>query len=89
MLAAQGGICVICKGDKPHVSRKGPWRWCVDHDHATGHVRGILCHACNSALGLFGEDPQRLSAAIVYLTRAQEKTRVQVSSTLSPRGSRG
>jgi hypothetical protein len=45
MLAKQGGVCKICgrgpQGDRLHV----------DHDHATGKVRGILCVSCNTTLG--------------------------------------
>lgn len=47
MLLAQGGRCAICKTDKS----LGRGRFHVDHDHATGRVRGILCHLCNTALG--------------------------------------
>jgi hypothetical protein len=38
MLARQCGKCAICESNK---------RLCVDHDHVTGRVRGILCHSCN------------------------------------------
>lgn len=44
MLAAQGGGCAIC-GAKPKTRRLH-----VDHDHASGKVRGLLCHRCNRAL---------------------------------------
>lgn len=42
----------------------------IDHDHATGRPRGLLCPACNSAIGLLGEDPARFAAALAYLQRA-------------------
>jgi hypothetical protein len=63
MLAAQGGTCAICHGACPTG-----WRLAVDHDHETGQVRGLLCLRCNSALGLFHEQPERLRSALAYLS---------------------
>ena len=58
MLSDQGGVCGICA--------KHPKRICVDHDHATGLVRGILCHHCNIKLPAV-EDTGFRSSAIKYL----------------------
>ena len=58
MAEAQGGRCLICK-------RKV--RLCVDHDHESGVVRGLLCYRCNVGLGYFKEDPKLLRKAIRYL----------------------
>lgn len=41
----------------------------VDHDHRTRKVRGLLCNACNTAIGLFEEDSTRLTSALSYLKR--------------------
>lgn len=67
-LIAQGGGCAIC-GGPPGGGRKKMHS--VDHDHLTGRTRGILCHNCNAALGLFGDDPERLIAAAAYLRAHQ------------------
>lgn len=63
MAAAQGGQCAIC-GDTFNETA------CVDHDHKTGKVRGLLCNPCNIGLGGFKDDPVRLAAAVRYLQRA-------------------
>jgi len=63
-LLAQHGQCAICASDD--WGKKGPQ---VDHDHATGRVRGVLCISCNNGLGRFKDDPVRLQAAIDYLSR--------------------
>ncbi len=41
----------------------------IDHDHRTGHPRGLLCPSCNSAIGLLGESPERFAAAVAYLDK--------------------
>lgn len=62
MFAAQKGVCAICKQvDSTRI------RLAVDHDHATGKVRGLLCRNCNVALGLFKDDPIRINEAAGYL----------------------
>lgn len=65
-LAAQGGKCAVCGTTEPGGSRGG---WPADHDHATGAVRGILCHGCNVGIGNLRDDPARCRAAAEYLER--------------------
>ncbi len=43
----------------------------VDHDHRNGKVRGLLCNACNTAIGLFEERPERIIAALSYLAEGR------------------
>lgn len=47
ILAAQGGHCAVCD----RVCEDNGMRLAVDHDHATGRVRGILCGEHNRMLG--------------------------------------
>jgi predicted HNH restriction endonuclease len=62
-LIEQGGTCAICNRDK----NKNGTRLCVDHDHTTGQVRGLLCHDCNTSLGKFNDDTEMLQKAIDYI----------------------
>ena len=62
LLASQGGACAICR-DRPKANK----RLYVDHDHDTGVVRGLLCHPCNTGLGMFKDDSSILVAAAGYL----------------------
>lgn len=61
MFTDQEGVCKICKKleDKRMLS--------VDHNHQTGKVRGLLCHRCNTGIGLFMEDVFVLEESIRYL----------------------
>ncbi len=71
MLTAQNGVCAIC-GKKETAKRKGIEKLlAVDHDHITGTVRSLLCSKCNIALGLLGEDPERIRALLAYTEKWQ------------------
>lgn len=60
----QLGGCAICETALP-TAVSGY----IDHDHATGKVRGLLCNGCNTGIGMFHESATALAAAIVYLER--------------------
>jgi hypothetical protein len=63
LLTAQGGACAIC-GKKPSATR----RLCVDHRHADGLVRGLICTNDNqNLLGVFKDNAALLRAAADYL----------------------
>lgn len=67
---SQGFACAVCKDDSIAENTK---RRHVDHCHATGDVRGILCQGCNTALGMAKDDPARLRALADYLEHHQTK----------------
>jgi hypothetical protein len=56
----QGNRCAIC-------GRRARRALVIDHSHATNLVRGLLCGPCNTGLGMFGDDPDRLLSAAQYL----------------------
>lgn len=60
LFESQGGLCAICG--------RVPSRPCIDHDHLTGAVRGMLCHRCNINLQAV-EDRAFLTASLEYLAR--------------------
>ena len=56
----QRGVCAICK-------RRSARTLCVDHCHATGKVRGLLCSKCNLGIGQLEDNPILVRAASAYL----------------------
>lgn len=63
LFAAQNGNCKICEKNQKNFSK----RLHVDHDHTTGVIRGLLCHHCNTGLGLFKENEKLLHRAVKYI----------------------
>lgn len=61
----QNGKCKIC-GNK-EIGHKLQGRFCVDHDHSTGKIRGLLCYRCNLLLGNAKDNIEILASAIQYL----------------------
>lgn len=59
----QGFQCAICgKGEEKLINQL-----CIDHDHATNKVRGLLCRSCNYGLGCFFDSAHNLMKASMYL----------------------
>jgi hypothetical protein len=50
-------------------TRRKRSRLCVDHDHTTGKVRGLLCHDCNVGIGFMRDSVENFRRAIAYLDR--------------------
>lgn len=71
MLAAQDGVCAICSTDKPGGNSS---RFHIDHDHASGEIRGLLCSRCNQMLGYAQDDPKRLLGAADYLRKPKRSS---------------
>ncbi len=63
LYALQCGRCAIC-GFYIELNKL-----CVDHDHDTKKIRGLLCCKCNLAIGLFSNSPTVLTSAKTYLQK--------------------
>jgi hypothetical protein len=66
MLERQGNQCAIC--GTPSTGRV----LCLDHCHATGKVRGLICNLCNFGLGKFKDNPESLRRAAQYIEQSRE-----------------
>lgn len=70
MLKEQNGVCGMCQKHSTKTLR-------VDHDHATGFIRGLICSGCNFMLGFATDSEAVLLAGVDYLRRSnyeQSKT---------------
>lgn len=59
----QGGKCAICGIPETELKKN----LCVDHDHKTGKIRGLLCTLCNQGLGSFKDNQSNVENALYYL----------------------
>jgi hypothetical protein len=66
MYEKQNGKCDICGAGKE--SNRGHML-AVDHCHATGKVRGLLCHTCNRGIGMLADSVDRVGKALEYLLK--------------------
>jgi len=80
MAVAQGNGCYLC-GDP--LDWETPRKIHIDHDHACCQgrrscgkcLRGLACHTCNTAIGLLGEDPERMRRVADNLEAANRRLR--------------
>jgi hypothetical protein len=72
MVMMSCGLCEICgvtfdvRRDKPGTSKHA---MTIDHDHATGKVRGLICSSCNIMLSRAQDNPRVLEEAARYLAK--------------------
>ncbi len=72
MFEKQKGLCAIC-GKVEIAVYKGKRdigkvrKLCIDHNHETGKVRGLLCQKCNAGLGMFLDNVEFMLKAVAYL----------------------
>jgi hypothetical protein len=66
LFATCDGLCTICKFPESRKNR----RLSLDHDHATGRLRGFVCSRCNIIMGCVNDDPELLERAAHYLRHA-------------------
>jgi hypothetical protein len=64
LIDGQDSKCAICKNDL-----KDTHDVCVDHNHITGSIRGILCRKCNLGIGHLQDSIDILKSAVKYLKK--------------------
>ena len=76
----QDGKCAICKRPQADLRRA----LCIDHNHLTNEVNGLLCARCNSCLGWFGDSIDGLMAVVEYLKSPPARVIIGVSNEAIP-----
>jgi hypothetical protein len=62
----QDGKCFCCNKHEDELPKK----LCLDHDHKTMKIRGLLCTACNNMIGNARDNIETLQRAIEYLKKS-------------------
>ena len=69
MLSAQNGCCAICGKHESKLKKS----LCIDHDHNTGTVRGLLCTNCNRAISFFEDNIEIIKKAVEYFRESTDE----------------
>lgn len=72
MVEEHDGKCGICGEEGFELVKGQRLKLVIDHCHATGRVRGLLCHNCNRGIGLLQDSIDNIRAAIRYLERCND-----------------
>lgn len=75
----QGGLCYICRRATGKTRRLT-----VDHDHATGLVRGLLCRPCNTMLGHLRDSQEAFLRAVDFLREPPFKAMLEGKRSIVP-----
>ena len=67
LLESQSGKCKLCKQQIEFDGTSRQYSGCVDHDHKTGRIRGILCGNCNTWIGFLENRKLNLQEVLDYL----------------------
>jgi hypothetical protein len=74
-ITQQNNLCEICGNIIEFIiNQSGKSTACVDHDHKTGKVRGLLCAYCNTAIGMLKDSPEFCRNAANYLEKHAKET---------------
>jgi hypothetical protein len=90
MFKEQKGKCAIChiRGDVQELGFTKRQSLCVDHDHTTGAIRGLLCSPCNLGIGKLADDPVIIQNAVGYLIKHNRKPNGKANKRRKSRGAR-
>ena len=67
LIEKQQNLCAICGEEEAREKDGKKMRLCLDHDHETMKIRGLLCHACNTGIGKLRDSVDLVRKALEYL----------------------
>lgn len=87
LVKSQDNKCALCKTKDHGRKTIAVGHWMVDHNHETGEVRGLLCNACNTAIGHYEKLMREVGEVVVhdYLTRPGPVAKAPPVETFIPR----